>query len=117
MGQLVGLYKLHLACGGPPFQIYVLPQKLPKLQFAGTSTLFFAVINAAKILPYQQLSPYSESDLTLAALLIPFALLGTVVGAYLTNKIADVWFYRWIQAGLLVISLKLISDAVTGLMV
>ena len=116
-GSLSGFTSFISHAGGPPFQIYVLPQKLPKLQLAGTSTLFFAVINAAKILPYQQLSPYSESDLTLAALLIPFALLGTVVGAYLTNKIADVWFYRWIQAGLLVISLKLISDAVTGLMV
>jgi len=38
-------------------------------------------------------------------------LLGTVAGAYLTNKIADVWFYRCVRIGLFVISLKLIYDA------
>jgi uncharacterized membrane protein YfcA len=44
--------------------------------------------------------------------LIPFALLGTVVGAYLTRKIADDWFFKWVQLGLLLISLKLILDVV-----
>lgn len=97
---------------GPPFQVYVLPQRLPKIEFAGTATLFFAVINAAKILPYQMLQPYSYDDLMRAANLIPFALIGTVLGAYITKKIADAWFYRLVQVGLFAVSLKLISDVV-----
>jgi uncharacterized membrane protein YfcA len=44
--------------------------------------------------------------------LIPFALVGTVLGAYITKKIADVWFYRLVQAGLFMVSLKLIADVV-----
>jgi hypothetical protein len=47
-----------------------------------------------------------------AMVLIPFALLGTVIGAYLTRKIADNWFFKWVQLGLLLISLKLILDVV-----
>jgi uncharacterized membrane protein YfcA len=85
---------------------------LPKIEFAGTATLLFAVINAAKILPYQMLQPYSYDDLMRAADLIPFALVGTVLGAYITRKIADVWFYRLVQAGLFMVSLKLIADVV-----
>jgi uncharacterized membrane protein YfcA len=109
-GTVAGFTSFISHAGGPPFQIFVLPQRLPKLQFAGTATLLFAVINAAKILPYQLLQPYAHDDLMRAAELVHFALLGTVLGAYLTKRIADVLFYRLVQAGLFVVSLKLISD-------
>ncbi|MBU3646475.1 MAG: sulfite exporter TauE/SafE family protein [Limnohabitans sp.] len=111
-GTVAGFTSFISHAGGPPFQIYMLPQRLPKIEFAGTATLMFAVINAAKILPYQQLQPYSIDDLMRAADLIPFALVGTVLGAYLTKKIADVWFYRLVQASLFLVSIKLIADVV-----
>jgi len=111
-GTVAGFTSFISHAGGPPFQIFVLPQRLPKIQFAGTATLLFAVINAAKILPYQMLQPYSHDDLMRAADVIPFALVGTVLGAYITKKIADGWVYRLVQAGLFVVSLKLIADVV-----
>ncbi len=111
-GTIAGFTSFISHAGGPPFQIYVLPQRLPKIQFAGTATLLFAVINAAKIWPYQRLQPYTYDDLMRAADLIPFALVGTVLGAYITKKIADVWFYRLVQGGLFLVSLKLIADVV-----
>lgn len=110
-GLLTGFTSFISHAGAPPFQVYVLPQKLPKAQFAGTSTLLFAVINAAKILPYQMLRPYSTEALWSAASLIPFALAGTLVGAYLTRRLADAWFFRTVQLGLLLVSLKLIWGA------
>ncbi|WP_353238021.1 sulfite exporter TauE/SafE family protein [Limnohabitans sp.] len=111
-GGLSGFTSFISHAGGPPFQVYLLPQKLSKLVFAGTSTLFFAFINLAKLGPYHQLQPYGPAEMTGALVLIPFALVGTVVGAYLTRKIADDWFFKWVQAGLLLISLKLILDVV-----
>jgi uncharacterized membrane protein YfcA len=113
-GMVAGFTSFISHAGAPPYQVYMLPQKLPKAVFAGTSTIVFAVINAAKILPYQNLRPYSLDMLHRAALLIPFALVGAVSGAYLTRKLADAWFYRIVQVGLFVVSLKLIWDAVRG---
>lgn len=111
-GTLAGFTSFICHAGAPPFQVYMLPQKLPKLQFAGTATIVFAVINATKILPYQNLRPYSGASLWLAATLIPFALFGAVIGAYLTRRIADQWFYQVVQISLFAVSLKLIADAV-----
>ena len=111
-GSLSGFTSFISHAGGPPFQVYLLPQKLPKLVFAGTSTLFFAFINLAKLWPYHTLQPYGDTELMGALVLIPFALAGTVAGAYLTRKIADDWFFKWVQVGLLAISVKLIVDAV-----
>ncbi|MPT23261.1 MAG: sulfite exporter TauE/SafE family protein, partial [Starkeya sp.] len=38
--------------GAPPYQMYVVPQRLPKMVYAGTTTLTFAAINALKLIPY-----------------------------------------------------------------
>ena len=110
-GVIAGFASFISHAGGPPFQVYLLPQKLPKIVFAGTSTLFFTAINLVKLAPYHQLRPYDTAQIMGAVVLIPFALIGTVVGAYLTRKIADEWFFKAVQIGLLAISLKLIADA------
>jgi uncharacterized membrane protein YfcA len=49
-----------------------------------------------------------------ALVLVPFALLGTFLGAYLTRRIAEAWFFKLVQAGLFLVSLKLIWDAIRG---
>lgn len=113
-GTLAGFTSFISHAGAPPFQVYMLPQKLPKAAFAGTATLVFAAINAAKILPYQNLQPYAPETLWNAATLIPFALLGTVAGAYLTRRMAEAWFFRLVQISLFTVSVKVIFDAVFG---
>jgi uncharacterized membrane protein YfcA len=113
-GTVAGFTSFISHAGAPPFQVYMLPQKLPKAEFAGTATIVFAVINAAKIWPYQNLRPYSAETLWSATGLIPFALVGAVAGAYLTRRMADVWFYRIVQVSLFGVSLKLLVDAALG---
>ncbi len=113
-GGMAGFTSFISHAGAPPFQIYMLPQKLPKMEFAGTATLFFAIVNVAKIAPYQQLMPYTAEGLRQVAFLVPAALAGTVLGAFLTRRMADRWFFITVQAGLFAVSVKLIADA-TGL--
>jgi uncharacterized membrane protein YfcA len=113
-GTVAGFTSFISHSGAPPFQVYMLPQKLPRAAFAGTATILFAVINAAKILPYQALRPYSAETLHSAAVLVPFALVGAVAGAWLTRRMADLWFYRIVQASLFVVSVKLVADALRG---
>ena len=111
-GVITGFTSFICHAGAPPFQIYVLPQRLPKVEFAGTATFLFTIVNLAKIWPYQQLNPYSEADLMIAAWLVPSALVGTFLGAYLTRRLAEKWFYGFVQLGLFAISIKLIVDAI-----
>lgn len=42
--------------GGPPLSVYLLPQRLDKTVFAGTTVLFFAFVNYAKLIPYAGLA-------------------------------------------------------------
>ncbi len=113
-GTVAGFTSFISHAGAPPFQVYMLPQQLPKAEFAGTATIVFAVINAAKIIPYQNLRPYSADGLSYAAALVPFALAGAVAGAYLTRRVPQRWFYLLVQVSLFGVSLKLLVDVVMG---
>ncbi|QGG80672.1 TSUP family transporter [Litorivicinus lipolyticus] len=113
-GTVMGFTSFISHTGGPPFQMYVLPQKLDKLTFAGTSTLTFAAINLAKLPPYMALQPYSADDLWLAVWLLPTGLAGTFLGAYLTRKINEQVFFAAVEIGLGLVSCKLIYDVLSA---
>jgi hypothetical protein len=44
-GALTGFTSFVSHSGAPPYQVYVLPQKLEKLAYAGTTTILFAIVN------------------------------------------------------------------------
>ncbi|MCX8998343.1 sulfite exporter TauE/SafE family protein [Rhizobiaceae bacterium BDR2-2] len=111
-GALTGFTSFVSHTGAPPFQMYVLPQKLEKMSFAGTSTILFAIVNAVKLVPYWQLGQFSRFDTPLVLWLVPAAIAGTVAGRKLTEFIPDWLFFRLIQIALMILSLKLIFDYV-----
>src|SRR5713226_7395441 len=62
-GVVAGFTSTLSQAGGPPFQVYVLPQQLPKLTLVGTSTIYFAALNVLKIGPYFALGQFSAANL------------------------------------------------------
>ena len=110
-GTLSGFTSFVAHAGGPPFQIYTLPQKLPKLVFAGTTTLVFAVVNLAKIIPYSSIYPYTIETFKISAVLLPVAAIGTVAGRKLVEYLSEKLFFLTVQIALFLISTKLVLSA------
>ena len=111
-GTLAGFTSFISHAGGPPYQVYILPQRMPKMVFAGTSTILFAVINLAKIVPYSTLYPYTKTSLIASSTLIPVAALGTVFGRYLIKQLSEKWFFLAVQIALFLISIKLVYSSI-----
>ena len=111
-GTLSGFTSFVSHAGAPPFQIYMLPQKLPKMVFAGTTTIVFTVVNLAKIIPYSNLQPYSLSTLKVSAYLLPIAAIGTVIGRQLIQRLSEKWFFLAVQIALFLISIRLIIKGI-----
>ena len=109
-GTLAGFTSFVSHAGAPPFQVYILPQQLPKMVFAGTGTIVFTVINLAKVIPYSTLYPYTTSTLKVAACLLPIAVVGTVVGKFLIERLSEKWFFLAVQIALFLISIRLITS-------
>ncbi len=110
-GTLSGFTSFVAHAGAPPYQIYTLPQKMPRMVFAGTTTLLFATINFAKIIPYSLIEPFTSDMLKTSIVYLPAALLGTVIGKYGIQKLSDQWFYRLVQLALFIICLRLIVQS------
>ncbi len=110
-GTLSGFTSFVSHAGAPPFQIYVLPQKLPKMVFAGTSTIVFASVNLAKLIPYSSLYPYSKPTLMVSAVLLPCAAVGTLLGRYLIQRLPDKWFFLAVQIALFLICIRLVATS------
>ena len=51
-GTAAGFTSFVSHAGGPPYQIYTLPLRLPKAVFAGTSTILFTWVNSVKLPAY-----------------------------------------------------------------
>ena len=111
-GTLSGFTSFVSHAGAPPFQIYMLPQQLPKMVFAGTTTIVFTVVNLAKIIPYSNLQPYSLSTLKVSVYLLPIAAIGTVVGRQLIQRLSEKWFFLAVQIALFLISIRLIINGI-----
>jgi len=115
-GAFAGFTSFVSHTGGPPFQIYVLPQKLAPALYSGTSAFFFAIVNTSKLVPYFFLGQLSVSNLELAALLAPVAIVGVLIGVYLVRRISARFFYQIAYGLVFLLAIKLIYDGTMGLL-
>jgi uncharacterized membrane protein YfcA len=113
-GAFAGFTSFVSHTGGPPFQIYVLPQRLAPALYAGTSAFFFAIVNSAKLIPYFFLGQLSAHNLALSAALIPVGIGGVLLGVFLVRRISAKYFYRIAYWLVFFLALKLIWDGARG---
>jgi len=59
LGAVSGFTSTLCQAGAPPYQMYALSQKLPKMTYVGTSAIYFAVMNWLKVVPYLALGQFS----------------------------------------------------------
>jgi uncharacterized membrane protein YfcA len=87
---------------GPVMSVYLLSMRLPKLSFVGTTAWFFLIINYLKI-PLQVFAwnNINLNGLKLGALMIPFIIMGAILGVYIVKKASEV-FYRYLVLGMTV---------------
>lgn len=113
-GGFAGFTSFISHTGGPPFQIYVLPQRLTPVNYAGTTAFFFAIVNTAKLVPYFFLGQLNVANLTTGAMLVPVAIAGVVIGVWAVRRISVKRFYQLTYWLVFLLSLKLIYDGVNG---
>lgn len=114
-GSIAGFTSFVAHAGGPPYQMYVLPLKLDKMTYAGTTTILFAIINVVKLPPYWFLGQINVASLALCAKLAPVALVGAFAGYHLTKLMPEKIFFRFVETALFLLSLKLLYDGISGL--
>lgn len=114
-GAIAGFTSFISHTGGPPYQIYAVPLRLPPVVFAGTTAVFFATVNYAKLIPFYFLGQLSVANLELSAALIPVGLFGMAAGVWLVKRVSAGFFYQLAYVLIFVLALDLIYEGAKGI--
>src|SRR6185312_10211512 len=114
-GAIAGFTSFISHTGGPPYQIYAVPLKLPPVVFAGTTAVFFASVNYSKLVPFYFLGQLSVANLELAAALMPVGLLGMAAGVWLVKRVSSKVFYQFAYVLIFILALDLIYEGIRGI--
>ena len=106
-----GYTSFLIHAGGPPINFYLLPLKLDKLSYLGTTTLAFFIINAVKLIPYFYLDLLVITNLKISLILLPLAAVSVIIGYTIQKIIPEKIFYNIIYILLFISGIKLIFDA------
>jgi uncharacterized protein len=109
-GTIIGFTSMVAHAGGPPFQIYVMPQRLARDVFVGTGAIIFALVNWLKVVPYLALGQFTPANLATSAALFPLAIASTWSGVLLVRKVTGEWFFTVVYWLLIAVGLKLTWD-------
>ena len=111
-GAVAGFTSMVAHAGGPPFQIYTIPQRMPQDIFVGTGVIFFALVNLIKVPPYLALGQLTVQSLLTSVVLFPLAIASTWAGVWLVRRVSGDRFYDIVYVLLLLLGAKLVFDGV-----
>lgn len=114
-GFLAGYTSFVAHAGGPPYQVYTMPLRQTPQLLTGTSVVFFAIVNAVKVVPYGFLGQFDVQNLAASLFLTPVIAVFTVLGAWIIRRLSARVFYPFAYAMVMLVGLKLIWDGATGL--
>jgi uncharacterized protein len=116
MGSIAGIvsgFTSQVAhAGQPPFQLWVVPQRLPRDVLVGTTAIYFCIVNWAKVPAYWALGQFTTEAMTTAAMLLPVAIGSTVAGVWLVRRIEPARFYTLIYVLMVLVGAKLMWDGI-----
>lgn len=115
-GWLSGLTSQISHAGGPPYQIWMLPRKLPRDVFVGTTAWYFAILNLIKLPFFIGLGALNSEAFKVALTLMPLALAATFFGIWFVRRIPVERFYTMIYGLMLLSGVKLCYDGLNGLL-
>lgn len=115
-GAVAGYTSFVSHSGAPPYQVYTQPLRMSSALYAGTTTVFFAIVNAVKLVPYFALGQLDAKNLQVSLVLILPAVVGVWLGLKLLRIIPQKLFYNLITWALLLVSVRLIWDGLAELL-
>lgn len=108
LGAIAGFMSTLIHAGGPPAVMYVLPQKLSRVNYVGTLAMFFTFVNLMKLVPYSALGLLRVGNITTILLLSPICLISARFGIYLNKRFDPLWFNRIVYVLLVLTAVQLI---------
>lgn len=115
-GAASGFTTTLIQIGAPPYYAFVLPQRLPKMIYVGTTVMFFAAANTMKVVPYFALGQFSTAGLATSFALFPLAIVCNMLGIWLVRVTPEALFYQITNVIVFVLGCELTRQGVMELL-
>ncbi len=112
-GGVSGFTSQIAHAGGPPFQVWAMSRNFPHQVFIGTSSIFFALVNWAKVPAFFALGQFTWANMQLTLIFLPVAVLSTFLGVVLVKRLSPERFYFIINILMIAIGLRLLQVALS----
>lgn len=112
-GVVLGVTSFISHAGGPVAAVFLLPRGLDKTTYQATSVIVFWAVNAIKVIPYAMLGIFSWQTAKADLFLIPFAIIGVLLGVAAHHRMSDRLFFAFTYVLLTITGAKLVWDALT----
>jgi uncharacterized membrane protein YfcA len=109
-GLTAGITSSLAHAAAPVMQMVLLPQKLPKMQFAATNCAYFFLLNLIKLVPFVFLGRIQPDHLKLGIVMLPVIPIGVLTGYGLVRFTRDRHYAAFIHAVLAITSVVLIIN-------
>lgn len=109
-GTYTGVSTTLAHAAGPVVAMYLLPLKPDRRAFVGTTALFFAMANTAKLPAYYLAGQFHNAEIGFTARFLPCVVAGAIFGFWLNKRLTDTSFLRFVYAATFAIGLYLIID-------
>lgn len=113
--SISGVTSFLAHAGSAPIMAYLLPLRLDKRIYTGTTIWFFFASNYAKIIPYAFLGQLDLANAETALVLLPLVPVGVRLGVHIQGRLNERIFYQVSYWALLIIGLKLVYDGAAQL--
>ena len=115
-GGLAGFTSTLIQIGGPPYYAFVLPQRLEKMLYVGTTVWFFGLVNWMKVVPYTALGQFSTAGLATSFVLFPLAIASNFLGVWLVKVTPEALFYRLTNVIVFLLGVELTRQGLVDLL-
>ena len=109
LGAGAGFFSTIAHAAGPIMAAYLLPQKLGRRLYVGTSVVFFTIINHVKLIPYAYVGMLKVDNLLFSLLLLPVVPVGVWLGVWLNRRVSERAFLVIVYVILFLTGLKLLG--------
>ena len=114
-GSFIGVSTTLAHAAGPIMAAYLLPLKLDRRVFVGTTAVFFFLANTSKLPAYYVAGQFSNVDWKTAGMLAPLVFAGAGFGFWLIKKLTDQSFFRFVYIAVFVMGWYLVVESVITL--
>ncbi len=108
-GAAAGVASTLAHAAGPVTTMYLLPQKMEKTLFVGTTVIFYTMLNGVKLIPYTTLQIINWQTLKVSLAMLVFVPMGVWLGVWLNKRIDGKWFSRIVYVILFLAGVELIQ--------